>query len=51
MLGITLLIVLIALLAVSVLTWRHLAEWGYGLSYVITALLVIVLVQVLRGRI
>jgi hypothetical protein len=51
MLGTILLIVLVLFLVGALPNWRHSANWGYGPSGGLGAILVVVLILVLMGRI
>lgn len=50
-LGTVLLIILILLLIGAIPTWPYSREWGYAPSGVITALVVVLIVLLLLGRI
>lgn len=49
-LGTILLIVLILILVGALPQWPHAASWGYGPSGIISAILVVLIVLILLGR-
>lgn len=51
MLGTILLIILILLLVGTLPTWGHSRSWGYGPSGILGAVVVILLILVLLGRV